>query len=122
MNQDYFADYAAVREVMEQYVESARQGKSAVMQKVFDENAIMYAQVDGKIAGGPIQNLFDGIDSRPPSPDVTAEITSIQIYETIANARVKSQNWGGASYSDMFLLIKDNRGWRIIAKIYHRNS
>lgn len=122
METKYFADYAAIRRVMEQYVESARQGKSEIMRKVFDDNEIMYAQVDGKISGGPIQLLFGGIDSRPPSADVVTEITSIQVYETIANARVESKNWGGTSYSDMFLLIKDAEGWKIIAKIYHHNQ
>lgn len=122
MSKSYFEDYTAIRKVMEQYAESAREGKSSIMQKVFDKNAIMYSQSEGKISGGPIQALFDGIDSRPPSKDVEVEITSIQVYETIANARVESRNWGGASYSDMFLLIKDGQDWKIITKIYHRNQ
>lgn len=122
MDKDYFADYSAIRAIMEQYAESARQGKSEIMQEVFDDNAIMYGAVNGKISSGPIQVLFGGIDSRPPSTDVATEITSIQIHESIANVRVESKNWGGARYSDMFLLIKGDAGWKIIAKIYHRNK
>lgn len=123
MNNDLFDEYAAIRKIMESYAESARQGKSEIVKPSFHADAVMYMynQTEGKIVGGPIQKLFNSIDSRPASKDVEVEITSIQIHGTIANARVESRNWGGARFSDMFLLVKDGQDWKIMAKVYHRN-
>lgn len=118
---DNFDDFVTIRKVLGWYIEGGIEGKSEIMKKAFHADAIMYSQQNGKIAGGPIQNLFDAIDSRPGSKDLKAEITSIQIHGTVANARVELRNLGGNNFSDMFLLVKEGNDWKILAKVYHTN-
>lgn len=121
MSKDNFDDFVAIRKVMECYVKGGVEGKSEIMKKAFHADAIMYGQHDGKLSGGPIQNLYDFVDNSPAAKDMKAEITAIAVHETIATARVESQNWNGARYSDMFLLVKDGNDWKILTKVFHAN-
>lgn len=50
-----------------------------------------------------------------------ADITSVDIAGNIAYARVESNNWHGARFSDMFLLLKVNGDWKILIKVFHAN-
>lgn len=114
----YFSDYAAIRKVLNTYLEGGIQGKGEVMKPAFHADAIIYGSAGGKINGGPIQGLFDAIEGAP-AKELNAEITNIDIAENIAHARVESNNWNGARYSDMFLLLKENGDWKIITKVFH---
>lgn len=115
----YFSDYAAIRNVLNSYIQSGIQGKSDIAKPAFHADAIIYGSAGGKVNGGPIQGLFDIIDGGPPAKDMNAEITNIDIVENIAHVRVESDNWNGARYSDMFLLLKENDTWKIITKTFY---
>lgn len=114
-----FNDYAAIRELVGLYIQAGKEGNSALMQPAFHQDAIIYGTAGAEVSGGPIQGLFDYIDSNPKATGLEAEITSIDIAHHIAHVRVESNNWSGARYSDMFLLLKDEKGWKIITKIYY---
>lgn len=115
-------DQEAIKKVLNLYIQAGLQGKSEVMKTAFHPQAIMYGHTGGKLVGGPIQSLFDGIDNGPPAKDLKAEITKIEVVEKIATAQVKSSNWLGASYSDMFLLVKDGEDWKILTKIFFHHE
>lgn len=111
-------DYEAVKKAINQYLEAGKKGKSEVMKSAFHKDAIMYTSANSEISGGAIQNLFDYIDSNPAAPEIEAQITAVDIAGTIAYARVESNNWHGARFSDMFLLLKEGNEWKIITKTY----
>ena len=113
------ADYAAIRQVVGLYIQSGKEGKSEIMQPAFHKDAIIYGVEKGVISGGPIQELFNFIDKHPEAKELNAEITAVDIAGTIACVRVESDKWHGARYSDMFLLLKDKEGWKIITKVFH---
>ena len=113
------ADYAAIRQVVGLYLQAGRDGKSDTMKPAFHKDAIMYSVDKGAVGGGPIQNLYDYIDGHPAAGDLEAEITAIDIAGTVASVRVESDKWHGARFSDMFLLLKDKDGWKIITKVFH---
>lgn len=114
-------DYQAVKDTLNKYLEAGKKGKSEIMKQAFHKDAIMYNADNGEINGGEIKALFDYIDNNPAAPEIEAEITSIDIAGNIAYARVESNNWHGARFSDMFLLLKDNGVWKILTKVFYTN-
>lgn len=117
-----FNDYEAIRNVMNLYIEAGRQAKSEIMKPAFHKDAIIYGTSGAEVTGGPIQGLFDYVDAKPKAAGLQAEITAIDIANNIAHVRVESNNWNGARYSDMFLLLKDGDGWKIITKVYFNHK
>lgn len=115
------SDYEAVKKALNKYLEAGKQGKSEIMKPAFYKDAIMYNADNGSIEGGAIQALFDYIDNNSAAPEIEAEITTIDIAGNIAYARVESNNWHGARFSDMFLLLKDNDEWKILTKVFYTN-
>lgn len=113
------SDYQEVKDTLNKYLEAGKKGKSEIMKPAFYKDAIMYNADNGAINGGEIKALFDYIDNNPAAPEIEAEITSIDIADNIAYARVESNNWHGARFSDMFLLLKDNGKWKILTKVFH---
>lgn len=115
------SEEAAIRDMLEHYLEGGRQAKSEIMRPIFAENATMYWAEDGKITGGGIEELFLRVDARAPSPDMTYEIGPIDVSNSTATVRVELFNWGGNRFSDQFTLIKTDEGWRILQKVFHRH-
>ncbi|MGJ7903118.1 nuclear transport factor 2 family protein [Lysobacter sp. 1R34A] len=113
-------DYAAIRRVLERYLQAGREGNSELMRAAFLPQATIHGlAADGSLSGGPIRSLFDYIDSAPAARQLQAQIVSIEIVGTIAQARVESDQWNGARYSDLFQLLKLGGEWKILSKIYH---
>ncbi len=112
-------DYAAIRRVIGLYIQAGKDASSAVAKPAFHKDAIIYGVSDGAISGGPIQSLYDFFDSHPKATELQADTVAIDIAGTAAWARVESDKWHGARYSDMFLLLKGADGWQIITKIFH---
>ncbi|ALN61119.1 hypothetical protein GLA29479_233 [Lysobacter antibioticus] len=113
-------DYAAVRKVLDRYIEAGRQGKSELMRTAFLPQATIHGLApDGSLSGGPIRSLFDYIDSAPAAKQLQAQIVSIEIVGSVAQVRVESDHWNGARYSDLFQLLKVGGEWKILSKIYH---
>lgn len=115
-------EYEAIRQTVNLYIQAGLKGKSSIMKPAFHSDAIMYGHTGGQLPGGPIQSLFDIIDANPPAKDLKGEITAIEIVEKIAYVRVESENWNGARYSDMFLLLKDGKDWKILTKIFYHHE
>jgi hypothetical protein len=118
---DKYQDYVAIKKVIGLYTEGARNADSSIIKPAFHKEAIIYSAAD-EIAGGPIQGMFDIIDKSPKATGIETEITAIDISSNTAYVRFEANNWNGARYSDMFLLLKDKNGWKIIAKVYHDNK
>jgi hypothetical protein len=61
--------------------------------------------------------LFDG-----PAPDEhlrSRRIDAVTVVGTIATATMTLSH-GADTFTDMFLLVRDDDGWRIANKVYHR--
>lgn len=118
-SQTNLKDYQAVKAALGLYIEAGKQAKSSIMKPAFHPQAVMYGHVDGKLVGGPIQSLYDIIDKGPAAKNLKAEVTKVEIVGQIAQAQVESTDWNGASYTDMFQLVKDGDDWKILVKEYH---
>lgn len=120
----YVHEYQAITEVLSQYIEGCKQAKSSIMKPAFNEHATMYSVgVDGKLAGGAIPILFEGIDKDfRPSPDAQAAVTRIEIVGNAASARIDANDMSGISFTDFFHLLKVEGKWTVVSKIFQTHS
>ncbi|RYF40175.1 MAG: nuclear transport factor 2 family protein, partial [Comamonadaceae bacterium] len=72
----YVPEYQAIVGVLSKYIDGCKQARSDIMKPAFSEKATMFSiSDDGKLAGGAIQALFEGIDSGfRPSPEAQSVI------------------------------------------------
>jgi len=117
----YVPEYQAIVEVLNKYNEGCKQAKSSIMKPAFSEQATMFSvDGDGKLTGGPIQTLFDGIDSAfRPSPEAQGVIVKIDIVGTAASARIDTNDVSGFCFTDFFNLLKVDGKWTVVSKIFH---
>ncbi|RON23883.1 nuclear transport factor 2 family protein [Pseudomonas lini] len=117
----YVQEYQAITEVLNKYIEGCKQANSSIMKPAFSQNATMYSVgADGKLVGGAIQSLFDGVDKGfRPSPDAQAAIARIEIVGTAASARIDANDMSGISFTDFFHLLKVEGKWTVVSKIYY---
>ena len=114
------SDVDAITKVLQIYMNSAKNGKGSDMKPAFGDKATIFGYVGSELAfNGPIQSLFDWHDKNGSAKDVQARITNIDVVGTVAHARVEAENWTGYKFTDLFLLIKLDGGWKIINKVFH---
>ena len=106
-----------VVKAIEYYMEGGRKASSEVAKKGFAETATMSWYENGKLKSVPIQVLFDGFDSWQPT-EASYKIINCEVADDVAMVAIDSQ-FGDARYTDMFTLVKDSDGWKIVSKIFH---
>ena len=119
-NPTYVQEYQAISDVLNKYIEGCKQAQSSIMKPAFSQQATMYSVgADGKLAGGAIPILFDGIDKDfHPSPDAQAAIVRIEIVGTAASARIDANDVSGISFTDFFHLLKVEGKWTVVSKVF----
>lgn len=120
----YVQEYQAITEVLNKYIDGCKQAQSSIMKPAFNQHATMYSVgADGKLAGGAIPILFEGIDKDfRPSPDAQAAIVRIEIVGTAASARIDANDMSGISFTDFFHLLKVEGKWTVVSKIFHTHA
>mmetsp|Transcript_37759 Transcript_37759/g.117723 ORF Transcript_37759/g.117723 Transcript_37759/m.117723 type:complete len:151 (+) Transcript_37759:420-872(+) len=120
-------DVAAVRAVMDKYVEGTWTANSALLKSIFHERAIMNGYV-GKHAlfGGP-QSFFDDMDKlaskgqsfQAQNLPYKGEIVSLHVYGQTAEAVVQEKGYAGVlAFTDAFHLLKVEGEWKIVSKLF----
>jgi len=123
-NTTYVQDYQAIVAVLNQYNAGGAQADSSIMRPAFSSQATIFG-VDGddQLTGGPIEGLFEIIDSAfRPSPQARAAIVRVDIVGTAASARVDTDDISGFRFTDFFNLLKVQGEWTIVSKIYHTHA
>ena len=117
----YVQEYKAIVDVLSKYNEGGKQAKSSIMKPAFNQQAtIFYVDADGKLAGGPIQSLYDAVDTAfRPSPESQAVIVTVDIVGAAASARIDTNDLSGFFFTDFFHLLKVGGEWTVVSKIYH---
>jgi len=116
----YVQEYRAITEVLNKYNEGCKQADSSIMKPAFNDQATMFSVgADGKLAGGSINNLFDGIDKDfRPSPEAQSAIARIEIVGSAASARIDTNDVSGFCFTDFFHLLKVEGKWTVVSKIF----
>jgi hypothetical protein len=113
------SDKDAIGLTLKTYIDGGISGRGDDMKPAFHANATIHGYIGEDLFGGPIQLLYEWIDSNEPAAELTHEITSIDSQETIATARVECHNWGGHRFTDMFTLLKTDGEWKIVSKVFY---
>jgi hypothetical protein len=112
-------DRDAIARAIQTYVDGGKSGKSTDMKPAFHEGAIIYGYAGPDLFGGPIQILFDWVDTNPPA----SELKSISRLSTskapLRSTRVELYNWSGRRFTDMFTLLKTDGEWKITSKVFY---
>lgn len=115
-------DREAITCAIQTYVDGGKSGKSSDMKPAFHDGAIIYGYARTDLFGGPIQILFDWVDTNPPASELKSNITTIDIEGTVATARVELDNWSGRTFTDMFTLLKTDGKWKITSKVFYLHT
>ena len=92
------------------------------MKPAFHEGATIFGYVGDELFAGPIQGLFDWNDQNGPAKELVIQAIDIDIFETIAVARIECDNWTGYKYTDLLSLLKVDGEWKIMNKVFHLHS
>ena len=114
---------AAVRAVMERYVEAVYKADVATLRELFHPAAVMSGYLgDTLLAGSPEPFLLD-VGGRPSMRSTGAPYTS-QILDVNASSRTASLRleetgfFGVASFVNYFHLLKVGDEWKIVSKTF----
>ncbi len=109
----------AIEAVIGKYIEGGRAADSSIMKPVFHENAQMSGPAEDGAFSGPIQALYDYVDSNGPAPDLELHIVNITVSdERAASVVLHADHWHGKNFTDHFHLLKIDGTWKILSKIY----
>ena len=109
----------AIEEVVGKYIEGGRSADSSLMKPAFHENAQMSGPAEEGAFSGPIQALYDFVDSNGPAPDLEMRIVNITVSdERAASVVLHADHWHGKNFTDHFQLLKMDGTWKILSKIY----
>ncbi len=117
-----FEDHAAVAAALQPYIDAARTGDGAAMRDAWYDHAHIVGSLDGQAVTLDADAFCRLIDQVGGSPEVQARIASIDIAGNAAAARVEFLGWGGARYTDFFILYRRDGRWRISGKVYDSHS
>ena len=97
----------AIEEVIGKYIEAGRVADSSIMKRVFHENAQMSGPAGDGAFSGPIQALYDFVDSHGPETDLDMQIVSITISdERAASVVLRPGPWHGKTLAELDLRNK----------------
>jgi hypothetical protein len=116
------SDHEAITKTIKIYVDGGRSGKGADMKPAFHKDATIFGYAGADLFAGPIQLLFDWNDQNGPAKDLQAQIADIDVFETVATARLELDNWTGHRFTDLFTLLKVDGEWKIISKVFHMHQ
>ena len=109
----------AVHKVAEKYLEAGRTGNVELMKEVFHDDATIFGHFEGEVLGGPISLLYDWMESFGAADKIDGVVLSVDVEGTIASVKVQADNWCGYNFTDFLNLLKIERGWVVINKMFN---
>ncbi|MGI9424067.1 MAG: nuclear transport factor 2 family protein [Hyphomicrobiaceae bacterium] len=116
------SERAAISKTVQHYINGIRSGRGDDMKPAFHEDATIFGYGGAGLFAGPIQRLFDVNDDTGPSSDLEAQITRIDVVDTVATVRLELSGLAGSRYTDMFTLLKVDGEWKIMNKVFHLHA
>jgi hypothetical protein len=117
-----FAAYEEIAAAIQIYIESARTGDADRMRSAFLPNAMIRGSYSGKATDWSLDEFCDVIGKGGAAADLKARIAGVELSGTAAMARLEAENWRGTRYTDFFVLLKRDDGWRIASKVFFAHA
>jgi len=115
-------EYAAVRRVLEQYIDASYTGNVPSLKTVFHPDALMAGYLDDELDIGTPEPFYEELAETPSAKETGdqyhAEIAFIHIAGPMASGAIIEDNLLGKNYVNHFHLLKIEGEWRIVSKIY----
>lgn len=109
MKDIHLEDYEGIMKAANLYLEGCRNGSGDTMKPAFHKNAT--------INGNPIQTLFDGADETGKT-NTKGRVDILDVVNDIAVIRITMEDYAGSDYVDFHVLMKEDDGWKIVAKVF----
>ncbi len=116
------SEYGEIAKVLQHYINGAKSGRGNDMIPAFHKDATIFGYVGADLFAGPIQQLFAWNDQNGPATGLEAWIASIDLIDTVATVRLELDNWTGHRFTDLFTLLKVDREWKIMNKVFHLHA
>lgn len=112
-------EYDLITKTIQNYINGGISGRGDDMKPAFHADATIFGYIGPDLFAGPIQGLFDWNDQNGPATELQARIASIDVFGTIATARLELDNWTGHRFTDLFTLLNVDGEWKIMNKVFH---
>ena len=109
-------EIAGIRKAIDGYVNAAVKGDSKIAEAVFAPTTTVNSVQDGKVVAAPVEALYEFYNAG--AQPASYEILDCNVSDNVAMVSIDS-TFGDASFIDMFLLMKEADGWKIVAKAFH---
>lgn len=91
-----------------------------------DRDSLYSSQVTGSYGGKPVSwslNEFCELVAKGGAAgELEARVVSVEHAGGVAMARLELLNWRGTRYTDFFVLVEREGGWRIDSKVFFAHS
>ena len=117
-----FAAYEAIAATIQTYIDGARRGDESLMREAFLAGATVSGSYGGKPTDWALEEFCAVIAKGGPASDLKARIAGIEVCGSAAMARLEAENWRGTRYTDFFVLLNRDGGWRIASKVFFAHA
>ncbi|MEY9856147.1 hypothetical protein ABH935_001751 [Catenulispora sp. GAS73] len=113
----------AVLEPLRAYIRGHATGDASHFRKAFLPTAHIEGIRGGAFVSWPLEKYCSLFNGEPAEDEATRtrRIDSVRVYGTVASASMTLHH-GADTFTDIFLLVHADGGWRIANKAYHRHS
>jgi hypothetical protein len=104
------------------YIRGHATGEAVHFREAFLASAHIEGMRDGVFVSWPLDEYCDLFTGRPAADEATRKrrIDSVRVHGTVASASMTLEH-GADTFTDIFLLVRGEGGWRIANKAYHRH-
>lgn len=117
-----FAIPAAIAESLQRYIDGARSGDIALLRSAFAPGARVSGSYGGKPVSWTLPEFCAAVAKGGAAPALQARVVSIEHAGGAAMARLEALDWRGTRYTDFFVLVRDDEGWRIDSKVFFAHA
>ncbi len=117
-----FSVPGAIAETLQRYIDGARTGDIALLRSAFAEGARVSGSYGGRPVTWTLDEFCDAVAKGGPAPDLEARVVSIEPAGGAAMARLEALDWRGTRYTDFFVMVRRDGGWRVDSKVFHAHS
>jgi hypothetical protein len=113
------ADHKEITETINTHLSGIKEGKIELIESAWLKSSARVTEINqGHVISKDIDQSF-ALWAKAPTNNLNEKIISIQLTsENVAVAQI-SLLWNGNTYEDTLTLIKTEKGWKIIGKIYN---
>ena len=102
--------------------DGARTGDIALLRSAFAEGARVSGSYGGKPVTWSLEEFCEAVAKGGPAPGLQTRIVAIEAAGAAAMARLEALDWRGTRYTDFFVMVRREDGWRIDSKVFHAHT